>query len=136
MESNSPLKEVMLKEFGYPCVNYVILRTGLSCSVDDILEKKGSPYSGSSDLDIGDILVWKRPSDSGQSDAVLSMTDRGPVTTRIQMGVHYGVYEGDDFVSDTCFDSENYFPRIRLMKISDGATPKEVIKTATMRTGS
>jgi len=136
MESNSPLKEVMLEEFGYPCVSYAIRRAGLSCSIDDIREKKGSPYSGSSDLDIGDILVWKSSSDSGQSDAVLSMTDRGPVTTRIQMGVHYGVYEGDDFASDTCFDSENYFPRIRLMKISDGAPPKEVIKTTDMRTWS
>lgn len=126
------LSSVSLDEFAYPCLLYAIRRVGLSyLPCDKLIKRRGIRYPlTSGELQIGDILVWRNKKASVVSDAVLHMSAHGQITTKVQLGVHFGVYEGDGFVSDATFDGESYFPRIRLRHLSECVPPNEVLRRA------
>ncbi|MFV0347709.1 MAG: hypothetical protein ACK5JO_03905 [Halodesulfovibrio sp.] len=122
------MKNLFLIEFAYPCVAYVIKRLGLSVDIERILAMRGERYSSTTPLMDGDIVVWERSDGPHVSDATLTFSQRGPITTRLHLGRHFGVYEGEGLVSDLTFDGDTYYPRIRLMLLADHPFPKEVIR--------
>ena len=121
------MKRVYLSDFAYPCVAYVIRRLGLRHNVEEILDRKGSQYIKGELLKPGDVVIWERVSGSEITDATLVIDKHGPVTTKLHLGKHYGVYEGNGLVSDLCFDGNTYFPRIRLMRLNDHPAPREIL---------
>lgn len=121
------LEEVYLEEFMYPCVLYAKRRVGILMSLQDIYSLEGLPYENTNQLSVGDIVVWERFEEE-DTDMTLSMGGRGPITTKVALGRHFAVYEGDGMVSDICFDAEHYFPRIRLTLLEERKRPKNIIK--------
>ena len=123
------MKNVYLENFAYPCVAYVIERLGLSCSIKELFNIEGSPYSNSVELEVGDIVVWVRSDEF--SEATLTMKECSPVSTKINLNKHFGVYEGNGLVSDITFDSNNFYPRIRLMPLTERQFPQRYIRLHT-----
>jgi hypothetical protein len=124
----SSLKSVFLADFAYPCVAYIIQRLGLSHDIEAILLIHGERYNATTTLEIGDVLVWERSDSLTISDATLTIGKHGPVTTKLRLGRHFGVYEGNGLVSDITFDGDTYYPRIRLMPLSEHPVPRIVLR--------
>ena len=126
----SKFKECYLAEFLYPCVTYVIRRLGLSISPEELYFMEGEDYTeGSTDLTVGDILVYISDDNDRWCDVILKFTDRGPVTTRQHQGKHFCVYEGKGFISDLTFYRDNDTPFLRQMPLSERKKlPKKVIR--------
>lgn len=126
------MNSVYLANFAYPCVSYVIQRLGLPHDIERILACRGESYSASTKLNAGDIIIWERKDGPHISDATLTIGERGPITTKLRLGIHFGVYEGDGMVSDVTFDGDTYYPRIRLMGLHHHPTPKEILRKETL----
>lgn len=130
------MKDVFLADFGYPCIAYVIRRLGIECNIAHLLSLNGERYTSSTVLKIADIIIWERAEGTETSDATLSIGKFGPVTTKLFLGRHFGVYEGHGLVSDTTFDGDTYFPRIRLMPLSECPVPQKFLRLDTLREAS
>ena len=123
------MKPVYLEDFAYPCVAYVLRRTGSAFSVEQFLTLQGEKYiAPADDLEVGDVVVWEAREGSEVTDATLTIGEHGPISTKLHLGRHFGVYEGDGLVSDTTFGEGTYFPRIRLMPLSEHPTPQKVLR--------
>lgn len=122
------MNNVFLADFAYPCVAYVIRRLGIEIDTEDLLMCHGEKYTPATVFDVGDIIIWERSDGPNVSDATLTIGEFGPVTTKLYLGRHFGVYEGHGLVSDTTFDGDTYSPRIRLMRLSDRSAPKEFLQ--------
>ena len=122
------MKPVYLEDFAYPCVAYVIRRTGFEGSVEQLMALIGERHTASTELVVGDVLVWERREGSQITDATLTIGEHGPITTKLCVGRHFGVYEGHGLVSDTTFDDGTYFPRIRLMPLSEHPAPRKILR--------
>lgn len=122
------MKTVYLEDFAYPCVAYVLRRTGATLSVDQFLALHGEKYISLADLEVGDVVAWDARGGTEVTDATLTIGEHGPITTKLHLGRHFGVYEGDGLVSDATFDGDTYFPRIRLMPMSEHPAPRKVLR--------
>lgn len=82
----------------------------------------------------GDIVIWdKGPAGTSTRESCLEITEYGvPITTPVEFGKHFGVYEGEGLISDLVFDSDAYFPTIRVRKLCDILQPQRMLRLASL----
>lgn len=134
----SELKDVFLSDFLYPCATYVVKRLGLSMSPISLYAFPAEKLKEDelSNLQIGDVVIWDWRKNEPPSEVVLSISNKGPVTSKQYRGRHYGVYEGNGIVSDITFYGDSTTPCIRQMYLHDKKTdPVEVIRYTTLKDG-
>lgn len=131
----SELKSCWLPEFVYPCATYVVKRLGIDMSPIDLYDFPGEKFEeGVTVLHPGDVLIWDWRKDSPATDVVLGMSEKGPITSKQKYGRHFGVYEGNDIVSDITFYGDSTTPFIRQMFLDDKKTnPVEFIRYNTLK---
>lgn len=114
---------MILKQFFFPCVTYVLERTGINESPGDFVSgKKWNIVSFDIDMvTIGDIVCWSN--DSLITEVTLEIVDGVPISERIAINNHYGVYEGNGLVSDLTIDGDSYAPRIRVRDVRKSREP-------------
>lgn len=122
------MKPVYLEDFAYPCIAYVIRRTGFEGSIEQLMSLTGERYTAWTEIAVGDVLVWERHGGSEITDVTLTIGEHGPITTKLCLGKHFGVYEGHGLVSDVTFDGDTYFPRIRLMPLFEHPEPRTILR--------
>lgn len=127
------MKDVELTEFMYPCITYVLRRTGLDerYNPQDLIDPtKWERYPFDESIaSPGDIVCWDN--NSVRTDCTLTMTNGTPISTPITIKEHFGVYEGYPLVSDLVVDGEDYAPRIRVTRTDVGRAP-DYIRRPTM----
>lgn len=117
-----------LTHFLFPCVTYVLQRTGVDQDPEEFMGGMGwdlSSYSRKA-VQVGDIVCWAN--DQRITDVTLEIVDGVPVSERIAVNNHYGVYEGDGRVSDLTIDGNDYAPRIRVMNVDRSRTPDFIVR--------
>lgn len=130
------LKDCFFEEFLYPCATYVVKRLGLAISPVSLYAYPAEKFEddGSTTLFKGDVLIWDWNEDTPPTDVVLGMSDQGPITYKKKYGRHFGVYEGNDIVSDITFYGDSVTPFIRQMYLYNKKTnPVEIIRYDTLK---
>lgn len=124
------LKEIHLEEFRYPCVEYCIRRLGRKETVTKLMARETTDYTDNTKLQVGDIIIWYNDAweNNDRRECTLRIGSHGPVSDYVNFGVHYAVYEGDGLVSDLVFDSEFYFPHIRITPLAGKTTPSKYLR--------
>ena len=120
------LKNVELTDFKFPCVTYILRRSGLKMSPEEFVSApwKFKPFDESV-AEIGDIVCWQNG--GFQTDVTLKMSEGIPVTTSICCDYHYAIYEGNGLISDLTIDGNNYAPRIRVRGSVDARKPDFIL---------
>lgn len=120
--------EVRLTAFLFPCVTYVLERVGVDQSPEEFMRGIGWKLSTFTrkDVQVGDIVCWNK--DQYLTDVTLEIVGGVPVSERIVINNHYGVYEGNGLVSDLTINGDNYAPRIRVMSVDRSRTPDFIVR--------
>lgn len=132
----SELKDVFLSDFLYPCATYVVKRLGLNISPISLYAYPAEKFEEDklTTLQKGDVLIWDWNVDTPPTEVVLGMSEQGPITYKKKYGRHFGVYEGNDIVSDITFYGDSVMPFIRQMYIYNKKTsPVEFISYSTLK---
>lgn len=122
------LADVDITDYAYPCIAYALRRTGCGDArpvypLPDAFERFA--YSEES-LRVGDIVAWEK--EKQESDCTLVMRDGIPVTAKVHVGIHFGVYEGKGLVSDISYCGDSIIPYLRVRDISTVKDPRWIYR--------
>lgn len=92
---------VSMEDYQYPCMIYVTKRLGIKRNIYFLWDFDAELYKPGSDnkLKPGDILLWVNSNSKPQNMPIV-MNEHGLLSLRVYRNKHFGVYEGDDIVSD------------------------------------
>lgn len=97
----SVLHSASMEDYQYPCMIYVTKRLSIKRNIYFLWDFDAELYKPGVDnkLKPGDILLWVN-SNSKPQDMPIVMNEHGLLSLRVYRNKHFGVYEGDDIVSD------------------------------------
>jgi len=117
-----------LTQFFFPCVTYVLQRAGVDQTPEEFIGGVGWVLSSFNvkDVKVGDIVCWAN--DQRLTEVTLEIVNGVPISERVAINNHYGVYEGGGRVSDLTIDGDSYAPRIRVMSVERSRTPDFIVR--------
>lgn len=116
------LKDVHLEEFIWPCLTYVMRRTGFKGTIKQFLELPR--YDIPEDIPIGAVLWWNNT--EKEKNWQVTIENNVVLETYTYNRGHFIVYEGNGLVSDLGF-KENEIPYIRFRKLKELTPPDKMI---------
>lgn len=119
------LHNVSIEDLNYPCVMYAMRRSGMADMDIKEFYHAGQPYDEKL-CTPGAVLIWEI--DAAQNDIVAqTIEDSVPISTSVRYDRHFGVYEGNNKVSDTTVVGEHSLVSIRIRRLSDIRKPDLII---------
>lgn len=110
------LQDVELEDFIYPCFAFVKRRIGKpNMTYEEFNQLKEYPCPDNLlDIPIGAVVKWHcNNGDNNWEEVQLTLKRDRVVSTWANYNVHFGVYEGNGFVSDLCVGKDVKYIRYR-----------------------
>lgn len=119
------LRNVSMEDINYPCILYAMRRSGMIDMDMKEFYHAGQPYDEKL-CTPGAVLIWEI--DAAHNDIVAqAIEDSVPISTSVRYDRHFGVYEGNNKVSDTIAVGEHSLVSIRIRRLSDIRKPDLII---------
>ena len=112
------LLAVDMTDVAFVCATYCMRRIGYMGTIHEFLLIEPEKYTTTTDVLIGDILVWNTNDSRGEVPA-LEICKGTIISSFIKFDRHYGIFEGNGLVSDVRLMGDMMIPNIRFRRLSD-----------------
>lgn len=120
------LYDVDITDLYWDCAEYALRRTGSLLTLDTLLYSEGNKLRSWGELQVGDILCWFVP-EVAHYHLPLQIKDRTLIAPSMSVARHFGVYEGDCYVSDLTFVKD--CPILRMREFSSLHLPNRYFRS-------
>ena len=111
------LLAVDMTDVAFVCATYCMRRIGYMGTIHEFLLIEPEKYTTTTDVLIGDILVWNIDNAEGEVPA-LEICKATIISSFTKFNKHYGVFEGNGLVSDIRLMGDMLIPNIRFRRLS------------------